>query len=424
MNKLLNIKNSYKTGVLIVGGGTAGVAAALSVAEFEGEAIILEKYCHLGGQASLGLLDTVCGLPHSVGNEVHDLPSSRFARKFLDKLAKSSSTKIESIIDRQNNRLTFLPYLSEKYAELAQEQLQKHKGITILTQSSLLSIRQDKQLAHQAKVRVRNQEVTISFKSLLDCTGEATAVYMAGGETILPVRDQSPGFLFKVKNVHADLFQLNTRLSLRRAIVKAVADGLLPPECRSLSITPGSEYLDDFTFKLALKPLSPDNGYVRQHLEVPRVVTELIKFFASEIKGFETAQLGQVSTFVGVRIGRRARGLYCLTREDVLSGRSFTDGVVRGTWPIEVWDNEISPRIEQIKSDCGYEIPLRSLRCRQLKNVWVSGRCISADDEALASARVIGTSIATGWAAGVAAACQANKVPDAQMMEFLRGKGS
>jgi len=186
MIKTQSFQDSYMTDVLIVGGGTSGVAAALAVAELKGKAIIVEKHQFLGGQASLGLLDTVCGLPYPVIDSENDLASSQFVRKFLSDLAQLSATKIESKMDTQENKLTFLPYRSEKYIKMIYSQLQNHNSITIFTQSYVLSIQQSDNLASQAEVLLNKQEVKIRFKSLVDCSGEATAVSIAGGRTFLP----------------------------------------------------------------------------------------------------------------------------------------------------------------------------------------------------------------------------------------------
>ena len=58
-----------------------------------------------------------------------------------------------------------------------------------------------------------------------------------------------------------------------------------------------------------------------------------------------------------------------------------------------------------------YEIPIGCLRARDLENVFVAGRCISAEPRAIASARVIGTCLGMGWAAGTAAPFQAQGKP-------------
>jgi hypothetical protein len=99
-----------------------------------------------------------------------------------------------------------------------------------------------------------------------------------------------------------------------------------------------------------------------------------------------------------------------LTGTDIRQGRRFDDAACRGCWPIEYWHPDQGLSLEYLPSDHCYDIPLRSLRVRGLKNVWAVGKCLSADREAQASARVVGTCWAMGDAAGIAAADQQPRV--------------
>ena len=82
-------------------------------------------------------------------------------------------------------------------------------------------------------------------------------------------------------------------------------------------------------------------------------------------------------------------------------------GVARGCWPMERWTNSPRPEMTYFNELDYYEVPLDCLRAAELDNVFVAGRCLSAATGAMTSARVIGTAMATGWAAGTAAAFQA-----------------
>ena len=98
-------------------------------------------------------------------------------------------------------------------------------------------------------------------------------------------------------------------------------------------------------------------------------------------------------------------GRYELTRDDVLSGRKFDDAVARASWPIELWqEGHLGATYEYLEDGQTYDIPLRCLQARDVDNLFMAGRCMSATHDALGSARVIGTCLATGEAAGKAAA--------------------
>jgi hypothetical protein len=130
-------------------------------------------------------------------------------------------------------------------------------------------------------------------------------------------------------------------------------------------------------------------------------VTELLK----TMPPFARAFLSHAAPQVGVRETRRLVGRYRLSREDVLTARTFDDAVARGSWPIELWqEGQPGATYEYVRDGGAYDIPLRCLQARDVANLFMAGRCISADREALGSARVIGTCLATGHAAGAAAA--------------------
>ena len=106
----------------------------------------------------------------------------------------------------------------------------------------------------------------------------------------------------------------------------------------------------------------------------------------------------------GVRESRRATGVCELTKDDFLKGAAFDDGVASTSWPMELRERATGPRWQFPETPRAAQIPLRSLRHRDVENLWIAGRCISASHEAQASIRVIGTCLATGEAAGIAAA--------------------
>jgi hypothetical protein len=127
--------------------------------------------------------------------------------------------------------------------------------------------------------------------------------------------------------------------------------------------------------------------------------------FRNTRPGFARAFISHAAPQVGVRESRRLVGRHVLTREDVLSGRRFDDAVARASWPIELWqEGHLGATYEYLEDGQSYDIPGRCLQARDVANLFVAGRCLSATHEALGSARVIGTCLATGEAVGVMAA--------------------
>ncbi|MCE5211164.1 MAG: FAD-dependent oxidoreductase, partial [Deltaproteobacteria bacterium] len=129
-----------------------------------------------------------------------------------------------------------------------------------------------------------------------------------------------------------------------------------------------------------------------------------MEFLNKEIPGFAGAFLSDTAVQVGIRETRRIVGRYVLTEADVLAGRMFDDAVCLSSWPLEIWEGGLEPRMVFLPEGRYYGIPYRSLLCREISNLLVTGRAISMDHGALASARVMGPCLAEGQAAGMACA--------------------
>ena len=160
----------------------------------------------------------------------------------------------------------------------------------------------------------------------------------------------------------------------------------------------------------------------RAEIEGRRQAWELIRFFRSHCPGLENAQLIATASQVGIRETRHILGDYVLNGQDVHEGRRFDDAIAQCSYPIDIHDpSGPRGRLEGIDSDY-YEIPYRCLVPRQVNNLLVAGRPISADHEGAASARVIPPCYATGQAAGTAASLsiQQNVNPREVDVESLR----
>jgi hypothetical protein len=146
----------------------------------------------------------------------------------------------------------------------------------------------------------------------------------------------------------------------------------------------------------------------RAEWQARRQMRQIVSFLRRYVPGFEGSYLAQSGVHVGVRETRRIGGGYTLTADDVLGARKFEDAIARCTYPIDIHDPAgKGTRLERVPVGDWYEIPLRCLQPRGLGNLLVAGRCISGSHEAHSSYRVMAVSMATGHAAGVAAALAA-----------------
>jgi hypothetical protein len=141
-------------------------------------------------------------------------------------------------------------------------------------------------------------------------------------------------------------------------------------------------------------------------------VLETLKFLKKYIPGFEKSFLIALGAQIGVRESRRIKGRYTVTAADILQGRTFPDSIAVGAFPIDIHD----PAGKELDwkpwdKNTSYEIPYRVMS-GNIGNLLVTGRCVSATHEAIASIRITATAMALGQAAGSAAALAAGKGTD------------
>jgi hypothetical protein len=143
----------------------------------------------------------------------------------------------------------------------------------------------------------------------------------------------------------------------------------------------------------------------RTELVARRRIAAVARFLTRSVSGFERAFVSHAAPQIGVRESRRIVGRERLERDDVLSARKRDDGVARAAWPIELWQAGVGgARYEYGPDGDWYDVPRGCLEHATCTNLLAAGRCMAASHEAMGSARVIGTCLAVGEAAGRLAA--------------------
>ena len=143
-------------------------------------------------------------------------------------------------------------------------------------------------------------------------------------------------------------------------------------------------------------------------------VRQCADFLRGNVPGFEAATLSGLAPRVGIRETRRILGDYVLTTEDVLESRKQPNGIAKGCHHVDIHQDGTGQIRIPVADGGSYDIPFESLLPQGVSNVAVAGRCLSATREAHGSARVMGSCMAMGQAAGTAAAlaCRQNAPAD------------
>ncbi len=205
---------------------------------------------------------------------------------------------------------------------------------------------------------------------------------------------------------------------------RAIEEGQLYP-CSILAITPVSLARREVSINSTRRPnvsalntedLSESLSYLLDQVD------ECRRFLHNSVPGFEAAHFAGLAPKIGVRETRRIMGDYVLEGQEVIEGRKREDGIAKGGHHVDIHGSGTSQRLIEIDDGRSYDIPYGCLLPKNIENTLVAGRCLSATREAHSSARVMGTCMATGQAAGTAAALCVSKdiLPRALSVDSIR----
>jgi hypothetical protein len=394
--------------VLVIGGGAAGVAAAAAAGRAGARVVLVERYGFLGGLATTAQVGTICGLylRDTTGADAARVTGG-FPQEFASRLQRAADTRPL----RVDQGLRVLPYYPPAFAGVADAVVNESENITVVLHATVAEAQAQGSRLGQVRALAWNEPLLFHPTTVVDCTGEATAAALAGASAENGATDQAPALVFVLENVDPGLAGRGL-LEVRRELRRGVESGTLPAICERLSLVPGTGSNGRLVLKLSLLPANPDRALWQQVTDWEResraLVEPLRRFLVENIASCRNARLDSVAPQLGVRSGRRILGRARLADEDVLGARKSPLGIARGCWPMERWTKSPRPEMTYFNERDHYDIPLDCLRPVELDNVFVAGRCLSATTGAMTSARVIGTALATGWAAGTAAAFQAS----------------
>ena len=399
-------QNTVSYDVVVVGGGAAGLAAAVAAGNAGARTALVERYGFLGGMATAGMVSTICGLYHSATVGAPEPINDGFAESFARRL--SAMPGCQKPVRRGPSFV--LPYTPFAFACLADELVTAVGALDVYLHAYLVGVDAGPDRIEALRIATWERSLELRARVVVDTSGDAVVARQAGAatETAPPSDRQLPSLIFVLQQVDVAALGAGPRLAVLRTLLAAEREGRLPPGASNITLGP-SPQPGELIGKLALGGLASELSDRRDFLTTAEqegrrrvlAVTEFLK----TLPPFARAFVSHVAAQVGVRESRQVIGRYRLTREDVVSGRKFPDGVARAGWPIELWhDGHLGATYEYLEDGQTYDIPLRSLQARDVDNLFVAGRCMSATHDALGSVRVIGTCLATGEAVGLAAA--------------------
>ncbi len=435
------LANRIDTDVLVVGGGAAGLAASCTAAEHGLKVTLLERYGFCGGAAVAGLSGTVCGL-YLARPGAHGKPEKvvhGFVDRFIDVMSRrhglTGPVRYGDTWTRVHEPLA--------WRESADELLEA-SGVQVLLHATVIGVHvEDDERITGVRAYTKQGPFDVHAKLTIDATGDADLFAMAGLDVTVGAdgKVQNPTMIFRIAGVDVARFLATYGAdsilpeSVMKAIVQANESGQykLPRAKIFLFPTPRpNELLCNSTRIVGrdgreLHPLVATE-LTEAEVQGRRQVREYERFYRATLAGCENAYVNDTGVQVGVRQTRQIVGVERLTNEAVERGTKTPDAIARSPWPIELHSGA-KPRLAWLYDDF-YEIPLGCFIPRRGESLLATGRCLSAEHEAMASARVTAQCFSYGHAIGHAAAIAVRDklgvrdIKAADVRELLRKDGA
>ena len=411
----LRPQERISTQVLVVGGGAAGVAAAVTAARGGLRVILLERYGFCGGGAVAGMSGTICGMfmasdaPSVQPQQLVHGFAAEFARRMTAAGGLTPPVRYGRTFSLVHDPLVWRSVADTLLAE-AGVQMMFHVTATEVLLEGGERVAGVQTFSKQGKFRI---EAALT----IDASGDADIFAMAGLPTAMGDRGvvQNPTMMFRIQGVDVPRFVATYGLdtimdeTVSRKIVELNASGAyaLPRAKIFLFPTPRpGELLCNCTRIVGADRRELNSIFVSDFTEAEiegrRQVAEYGRFFRDHLVGCERSFVNDTGVQVGVRQSRQIEGTRILGNRDVVSGAKFASGIARSAWPIELHVGA-KPRLSWLIDDY-YEIPYECFVPKRGESLLAAGRCLSAEHEAMASARVTAQCFSYGHAIGHAAA--------------------
>lgn len=403
--------------VLVVGAGPAGLGAAIGAARAGADVLLVEKHGCLGGMLTAGSVINIRQF-----NDFRALIIGGVARDLVERIRVAGGT--ESVPEEGE----YVRHDPEVTKFVAQE-MALEAGVRPLLHTQVVGAVREGSALRGILVENKSGRGAILAPVVVDASGDGDVIYHSGAAYEQDTSAPQPMTLaFVIGGVTNWPQSLGP--ALRARIDEEIAQGTFvttrPPAL--FPMWRKGEYYANAT----RIPGDCTNAWDLTNGEITgrRQVMALLDWLRANAPGYERAFLLSSAPQVGLRESRRLRGLYTMTRADIVGYADFADHVARGAYAIDIHAPGRGTEMVYLEPGRSYGIPYRALVPAEVDGLLAAGRCISADHDALGSVRVMATCLATGEAAGVAAAlaarqgCAPRALDVPALQEALRAQGA
>lgn len=401
--------------VVVCGGGPAGVAAAISAARSGADTCLIENQGCLGGVWTSGLLSLI----------IDGANKSGLMPELRERLREMHAIKEHRAL-----------YDAEAMKVLLEEMCEE-AGVHVRLYTRLVATTMDDRKIRHVILEAKEGRFAVAAKHFVDTTGDGDLGALSGcGFDLGRPSDgltQPMSLMALIANVPAEIANapypgsssssIDKKLFYRMLTEAGMPSSYTNPSLFMLPSGLAAIMVNHAYEKSALNSLDLTVASIEARREIRQIVSVMNRFPGE----WRNVRLVATAAHIGIREGRRIHGDYCVSAQDVSSGRRHRDGIAHVTFCVDVHSvrrSEGGGYGEDYIPSQPYDIPLRALIARDVDNLFMAGRCISGDFYAHASYRVTGNAVATGEAAGKAAAHAARVGCDSHSVEFSGISGS
>jgi FAD dependent oxidoreductase len=396
--------------VAVLGGGPAGIAAAVAAARAGRRTLLIERYGFLGGMGTAAGVTNFCGLYANVHGEMHRVVQG-VASDLLARIDRLGGLNAPHLV---LGKILAQAYDTPAYKIAADDLLASHKVDILFHALGAGVVMQDEKRINALMIETKAGRRAVRAEIFIDCSGDGDLAAWAGAR--FEVGDNAgsmlfPSMMFRLNGVDPDRAGEAWR-TIPALMEQAEASGTHHFPRKAAIVRPqrsGIEWRVNFTQLAredgtAINGLEPDD-LTRGELDGRRQAVEAFNFLRT-VPGFEKSYIVDLPPQLGIRETRRVVGGYMLSGTDVLGCASFDDSIGVNGWPMESHvAGDVVFTFPPIPQSRGFnELPYRMLVPERIDNLLVAGRCASMTHDGQSAARVSGACFAMGEAVGTAAA--------------------
>lgn len=390
--------------VIVDGSGPAGFAAAIASARAGAKTLLFSSAETIGGFSANTFVHSLAGLYLTSQDMIPRPANGGLALEFAEHLVNSGT----GTAPKRVGPFDVIFQSPIQYSRHCWDLCQREKNLTVALKTPLVSVNASD--SRIESVELAGREEPVRARAFLDTTREAELAFLAGAdfEGHESCTNRRRAFIFSIRSHEANASDEEGRRIFSEHLVKALSQGVLTPQI-GLAVIRLVQMDENPNACLGLdaegdhfSALNPDS-LTRFQILSSNLANELGGFLRSTMRGFEKCEVTVVPAQACERESRRVTGRHRLTDADFQSSPDFNDAVCRAGWPVFADPSLLRSIVFDPTRVRPTAVPLRALISKDIGNLLMAGRCISSAYVAQGALRVIGTSLAIGQAAGLAA---------------------